>query len=230
MAELTGRLMVIARMLAGSTVVVDVGSDHGKLACVLIQEYGMERVIATDISWHSIEKIKLQAAKNGVSDRLEARQGNGLEPIGGQEAGCGIVLAGLGGEVIASILRAQEQKARAARLLVLQPMSDAGHLRQYLTENGFVITDDQLVKDAGRIYQVIAAAGEGQSPAPAPDFWPEEFYELSHLPFLAGDPLFLELLERKIRIYQKAYEGGKTKKLQHTLESLLKIRWSAQPT
>jgi tRNA A22 N-methylase len=73
-----------------------------------------------------------------------------------------IVIAGMGGEMIASILAASEYPKESKCRLVLQPQSMQDTLRRYLAENGFSITDETVVLDGGKFYQIIAARYTGE--------------------------------------------------------------------
>ena len=112
----TPRLCAIAGLLPRCKTVADIGCDHGKLACLLLVRGVCERVIAVDISPHSVEKTKRLGAALGLTARLDVRLGDGFSALRPDEAQAA-VLAGLGGELIAAML-----PGAGERTLVLQPM------------------------------------------------------------------------------------------------------------
>ena len=61
--------------------VVDVGTGSGCLAIACAHQKPSARVIAIDISPAALELARRNAAKHGVADRVEFRQGDLLEPV-----------------------------------------------------------------------------------------------------------------------------------------------------
>lgn len=201
MKQLDARLGAIYRMCAGAGFVMDVGCDHGKLACALLRGGAARRVLATDISPASLAKAAARGRRWCLDGRLALALGDGLAPLG-QAVADAIVVAGLGGEAIAAMLGRGLGAARRAGKLVLQPMSRGGYLRRWLCENGFRIVDEALAQDRGRIYQVIAAAaGKGN---PRPPGWPEGLYEVGWLPVARRDPLARVQLAKALAVARAA--------------------------
>lgn len=64
-----------------SPLIADVGTGSGAIAIALAKHIPHSRVIATDISGPALDTAKLNATEQGVSDRIEFRLGNLLEPI-----------------------------------------------------------------------------------------------------------------------------------------------------
>ncbi|MDE6599627.1 MAG: class I SAM-dependent methyltransferase, partial [Oscillospiraceae bacterium] len=129
------RLRLCADMVRGKRV-CDVGTDHAYLAAELLSEGRCETAVAADINEKPLAAARLTLEKAGVLDRAELILSDGLENI--PESGItDIVIAGMGGELIAAIL------SRCGWLdgknLILQPMSRADFLIKWLCENGFEI-------------------------------------------------------------------------------------------
>lgn len=159
--RLDGRLTAVAAQSAGRTV-CDIGSDHGKLACRLVQTGAAERAIATDISAPSLAKAKRLAEELGIADLVDTRIGDGLEPIAAGEADT-VVIAGMGGDLIADILRRGAEQGKTFGRLVLSPNTRAERVRDLLAKTGYTITYDAAVECAGKRYAVITAVlGEGE--------------------------------------------------------------------
>ena len=52
--------------------------------------------------------------------------------------------------------------AKSAKEIIMQPMTSEESLREYLSENGFCITDEVLAKEGEKIYVIIkAVTGKG---------------------------------------------------------------------
>ena len=189
-------------MITAANHAADIGCDHGRLSVALLQQGRTRFVTASDISGPSLEKARLLAQKCGLSERMHTVVSDGISHL---SIGCAdaIIIAGMGGELIARILSAAPDVAHSADAIVMQPMRGVEELRRFLRENGFRITDERLVLDAGRIYQIISAVpGE---PGAIPPWFPQDEYSLGYMMFERGDPLLLPLL--------KQYKAGHMRRL-----------------
>lgn len=150
------RLETIGRLVPAGSVLADIGTDHAYLPVWLLQQGRISRAVAGDIAAGPCMAARTTVAMHGLQDSVEVRQGSGLEVLQPGEADC-IVIAGMGGSTISSILAAAPEVARSAKLLVLQPMAGAAGLRQWLTANGWQLTDEELVDDPPHFYEIICA-------------------------------------------------------------------------
>ena len=145
------RLLTIANCVRRGCVAADIGTDHGYLAVYLVQNGIAKHVFACDINEGPLSNAQATIKKYGLGDHIETRLSNGLEKIAPNECS-DIIIAGMGGELIASILSdAQWVKSKDINLC-LQPMTKADALRKFLCENSFVITDETAVAVSGKIY------------------------------------------------------------------------------
>ena len=69
-----------------SPLIADVGTGSGAIAIALAKHVPHSQVIAIDISTEALEVARENAASQGVSDRIEFRHGDLLEPLAGQRA------------------------------------------------------------------------------------------------------------------------------------------------
>jgi tRNA (adenine22-N1)-methyltransferase len=106
----------------------DVGAGDGQLAGHLASR-GL-RVVATEGRAGPFARLRAAAPE------LDCRLGAGLEPLRPGEVE-GVVLAGLGGHRIVSILEASPEVAGALDWLVLQPQQHAGRLVEWLRSAGY---------------------------------------------------------------------------------------------
>ncbi len=146
----------------------DIGTDHGKLAAALAVSGRAERVIASDVNAGPLSKAKELSEKLGLADRIDVRLADGLN--GMENAGVDqIIIAGMGGELIASIIDAAPWVKNPDVYLVLQPMTTSPELRRYLASSGFRIKREGAVIEDGKPYEVIAAAYSGEKRDCAPE-------------------------------------------------------------
>lgn len=196
--SLRPRLEVAAALLAGSAVVADIGCDHGRLCCALLQRGACERCVAADVSAASLGKAETLAGIIGVADRISFRCGDGFSVLQAGEADAAALL-GMGGTLMARLLDACHPPLMGARLLVLQPMRAEEDICRYLYENGYRIVEDRVVLDAGRLYQVFSALPPG---AGVRDDWPEGFpadcFTVGYRAFARREPLLPALVKRQL--------------------------------
>lgn len=196
----TPRLSIMAKLLSDVHSVADIGCDHAYLPILLLKEDESKKVIASDIGEGPIRKARKNLERFGLDKKVFLRIGDGLKTLKAGETEA-IVVAGMGADVIAGILKSGEKTAKSADFLVLQPMTGTEDLRRFLYENGYIIKEEKLVREDRRIYTIIvAAAGETG-----------EFSDFDTYisPALIKDnlPLFKEYFMKKKRHIKEALEG-----------------------
>lgn len=134
--------------------VADIGTDHAYLPVYLCKTGAAINAIASDIRPGPIERAKATIMSYGAQNTVETRLGGGLSTIEPGEADA-IVIAGMGGLMIAEILDADILTASRAKRLILQPMSSIPELRLYLRRNGFNILAERLAKEERKLYVVM---------------------------------------------------------------------------
>ena len=159
--QLSPRLALCASYVRQGSVMADIGTDHALLPVWLVRSGKAAGAVASDINEGPIERARLNVSRNNLNDRITTIVADGLAGIQpGQVSD--IVIAGMGGDLIAAILAAapwvQDEKIR----LILQPMSHAERLREYLFAGGLTVDDEQAVEDAGRVYSVMCVHYTGE--------------------------------------------------------------------
>ena len=148
------RLSEIISMLPECGTVADIGADHGRLGAQLLLMGRCERVWFSDISAPSLEKARSLIGRRGLQERAEFFVGDGAQALPG--APDAAVIAGMGGETIAGILRGAGERLKNS-VLVLEPNVGAELVRRALMETGRRITDERVVRAARRRYVLIRA-------------------------------------------------------------------------
>ncbi len=160
--SLDSRLSLCSEFVREGRVVADIGTDHAYLPVSLVLSGKVPKAIASDINPDPLEKGRLTIKKYGLEDKISTRLSPGLEKISEGEAQ-DIVIAGMGGETIISILSAAPWVKSPEIQLVLQPMSKPHLLLQYLSEEGFEIIRQETCTAADKLYTVIAATFTGKA-------------------------------------------------------------------
>ena len=109
MNKISKRLELIASFIPDNSKVIDIGCDHGLLDIYLYQNKKNISAIASDINKDPVRKSKLNISLEGLSEKIETRLGGGLEPIKTKEVD-GIIIAGMGGNLIRDILEEGKNK------------------------------------------------------------------------------------------------------------------------
>ena len=151
---LDARLSLIAGMVGQCASYADIGCDHGRLGAYLLQTGRIERAQLTDISEDSLMKARRLVALLGLNDRVDFRVGDGARAL--EEPPEVAVIAGMGGALIARLIREGRECLGDARL-VLQPNVAAYELRRALMDCGYRIYDERIAPDGRRNYVIIAA-------------------------------------------------------------------------
>ncbi len=153
--KLSQRLAVVADFVQPCAAAADVGTDHGYIPVYLAQNSIAQRIIATDINKGPLERAKESARIYGVADKIEFILTDGLRGLEAEEIDM-VILAGMGGETMLSILEQAVWTRKSSVRCILQPQSKSDELTDWLACNGYMIMDARLVRDDGRIYIVMA--------------------------------------------------------------------------
>ena len=190
------RLQLLSELIPAGAKLADVGTDHGYLPVALLQRGRIRSAIAADIGEEPLQHARRTAEEYEISG-IDFRLCDGLTGIAPEEADT-IVIAGMGGETILSILTAAPW-TRTNTLLLLQPMTKIELLRRWLGENGYIIERERLVWDKGILYPVfLVRGGETKPLSPV-----EQYAGIA----LDDDPLYGDYLDNQMARLQKAIDG-----------------------
>ncbi|MDR0196799.1 MAG: class I SAM-dependent methyltransferase [Oscillospiraceae bacterium] len=159
--NLPRRLLAAVGFVRKGAAVYDVGTDHAALPCYLALN-GFSPVYACDVNEGPLRRAEARIKRLGAnvvllrSDGLESVPGFAPGAGNGENAARDVIIAGMGGGLIADIvgkLRVKDENLR----LILQPMSRHEDLRRGLYASGFGIIAEKAVAERGRLYVVIHA-------------------------------------------------------------------------
>lgn len=161
--KLDPRLLTAASMVRQGAVVADIGTDHAYLPVYLLKNGIARFAIASDVNEGPLERARQSAEKYGVEGFMRFELADGLTGVHPEREGVSdIIICGMGGELIARIIDASEYTRRNEVRLILQPMSSAYELREYMAEAGFGIIDERLSRAAGKIYTCMLVEFDGR--------------------------------------------------------------------
>jgi tRNA (adenine22-N1)-methyltransferase len=201
MVRLSERLQKIADFIEPGESVADIGSDHGFLPIALRESGKSPYVILSDIKEGPMEKARVNINKYLPEERFDIRVGSGLKTLKPSEVDV-IVIAGMGGLLIAEILGDDPEKSKSYKKLILQPRTAQEKLRAWLLKNGFAIMDEALVRERKYLCEIIVAIPDGEGVKIDSD---SIGLEIGPILLKKKDPLLVEFIENKIRIEMKIY-------------------------
>ena len=148
------RLSLAASLFPACAYGADIGADHGRLSCYLLETGKAERMCVADISAASLKKAGKLLETHRVSQRADIRVGDGLSVLP-QRADV-IAILGMGGRTLSGILKSGKDRLQGA-VLILSAHTELPLLREAIMELGYTIETEKIAKAAERFYVVLRA-------------------------------------------------------------------------
>lgn len=206
--------MAAASFVRPGAVFADIGTDHAYLPVFLAERGIIKKAVAADINKGPIERAEANIAASGLSAIISTVQTDGLTGLD-VFAPTDIAICGMGGELIARIVDCAEFVKNKNVRLILQPMTKAEILREYLIKNGFTIIGESLAKE-DKIYQIICAEFTGV----ADTYTDAELYLGRHNIQARGE-LLASLAEGYLKFFAKRKEGKEVSGLDVSFENAM---------
>lgn len=159
---LSERLQVCAGFVAQGDRVADIGCDHGYLGIYLLQNNIASSMIEADINEGPLQSARHNAHKYGVADRMSFYLSDGAKSI--PRDFDTLVCAGMGADTMIHILETATWLQNKKYRLILQCQSKTPMLRQYLSEHGWRITEESVLRDGKFLYTVMEVYYEPEYP------------------------------------------------------------------
>lgn len=163
---LSSRLLACADFVHPGDQVADVGCDHGYLSIYLLTRGIAKSVIASDINRQPLLSAINNAQKYGVREDIRFYLSDGVENIP-RDFDC-LICAGMGADTMISILTAAPWLRSADYRLILQCQSKTPSLRRYLSEEGWHIIKETVLRDGRFLYTIMEAVWAPDAPKLTP--------------------------------------------------------------
>lgn len=160
--NLDSRLAMCADFVRNNAKLADIGTDHAYLPVWLCQVGKCPSAIAADINPEPLSRGQLAIENSNAQDLVKTRLSDGLENIMENEAD-DFVIAGMGGELIASIISKCSFAKNPEKHFILQPMTRSEVLIKFLCENGFKILKQDCCVVSGKCYTVLLTSYCGEN-------------------------------------------------------------------
>ena len=159
---ISDRLLACAAFVAPGDRVADIGCDHGYLSIHLLTTGIAQSCIAADIHEQPLLSAVRNAEKYGVREKIEFYLSDGVRSIP-RDFSC-MVCAGMGADTMISILEAAPWLQNSQYRLILQCQSKTPMLRRYLSQHGWRITEESVLRDGKFLYTVMEVHYEPDYP------------------------------------------------------------------
>ena len=197
--ELSKRLMKIASYVNYCEAIADIGTDHGYIPIYLVKNNKCNSAIASDINKGPIEKASTNIRFEGLSEKIKCLFGGGLKPLKVGEVN-GVIIAGMGGNLIRDIILEDLEKVKLYDFLILQPAQNPEVLRKFLYNNNFEILNEDLILDDGKFYELFKVKyNENAKKINVKD---EISYEISSILLESNNSLVNDYIKSKIKKYE----------------------------
>jgi tRNA (adenine22-N1)-methyltransferase len=169
--KLDNRLLAVAACVPRGAFLADVGTDHAYLPIHLAQMGHLAGAVASDINKGPLESAKKNIEEANLSHLIRTELTDGLVGLEKYPL-TDVAIAGMGGLMIADILKKAPFLHKRGIRLILQPMQHVPELRQFLAASGYLIEKETQTVADGKFYQILCAVHNGT---------PQELTELEAL-------------------------------------------------
>ena len=159
---LSDRLLACCDFVHPGDRVADVGCDHGYLSIHLLQTGIASHVYASDVRQGPLSSAKRNADIYGITEEIDFFLSDGVQGL--PRDFDTLVCAGMGGDTMVSILSAAPWLKSDRYRLVLQCQSKTPFLRRYLSENGWAISRETVLRDGRFLYTVMEVLWQPEAP------------------------------------------------------------------
>ena len=200
---ISDRLLACAGFVHPGDRVADIGCDHGYLGTHLLLSGVASFMIEGDINEGPLDAARRNALKFGVRDKMSFHLSDGLLNVP-RDFDC-MVCAGMGADTMVSILEAAPWLKSSQYRLILQCQSKTPMLRSYLSENGWRIAEETVLRDGRFLYTVMEV------------WWQPEYPRLTEAECYFP-PALLENPSKEVPAYYQWVLGGLRISAAHSAE------------
>lgn len=148
------RLSSLTKFVNYNDKIIDIGCDHALLDIFLVKNDLVKSIIASDINVQALNSGIKNIENEGLSDKISARLGDGLNVLTDKDNIDTVIISGMGTNTIIGILNNDHLKD--INKLIIQSNNDHTMLRKYVTKLGFFIKSEEYFQDNKKNYINIA--------------------------------------------------------------------------
>ena len=144
------RLSSLTKFVNYNDKIIDIGCDHAWLDIFLVKNDLVKSIIASDINVQALNSWIKNIENEGLSDKISARLGDGLNVLTDKDNIDTVIISGMGTNTIMGILNNDHLKD--INKLIIQSNNDHTMLRKYVTKLGFFIKNEEYFQDNKKNY------------------------------------------------------------------------------
>ena len=144
------RLSSLTKFVNYNDKIIDIGCDHALLDIFLVKNDLVKSIIASDVNSQALDSGIKNIENEGLSDKIEARLGDGLNGLTDKDNIDTVIISGMGTNTIMGILNNDHLKN--INKLIIQSNNDHTMLRKYVTKLGFFIKSEEYFQDNKKNY------------------------------------------------------------------------------
>ena len=156
------RLLACCNFVCKGDRVADIGCDHGYLGIHLLTNCIASHMIESDVAPGPLDSARRNARKYGVESAMTFCLSDGVKDI--PRDFDTLVCAGMGGDTMIHILESAHWLRKTQYRMILQCQSKTPMLRKYLSETGWRITEESVLKDGRFLYTIMEVRWEPDYP------------------------------------------------------------------
>ena len=151
--KINARLKKIGDLVETNSFCLDIGCDHALLDIYLVKRDKNIKTVASDIAEGPLEQAKKNIKRERLEKEIETRLGDGLDTYSSEINT--VIISGMGGKTIIGILKKHPKELKKIKTLIISPNNYQEDVKRFLCKNGFLIENEEFVRDKRFIYQII---------------------------------------------------------------------------
>lgn len=152
MSEISKRLAIVASFVDKGSFVADVGSDHAELIIYLLDHEVIEKAQGIENKQGPYTRMCMAIKGAGYDEKCLTSLSDGVSALA--EDVDTVVVAGMGGRLIARILEEGKGKLDRVKTLVIDAHSERPFLSESIEKLGYKMVDNSFFYDEGIPYDV----------------------------------------------------------------------------
>ena len=213
---ISDRLLACAGFVAQGDRVADIGCDHGYLSIHLLAADIARSCIASDINEGPLRSAMRNARRFGVAEKIDFRLSDGVSGL--PRDFDTLVCAGMGADTMIHILESASWLRSDKYRLILQCQSKTPMLRRYLSENGWYLASEAVLRDGKFLYTVMEVLWQPGNPGLTVGQW---YFPPALLNKPSTElPAYYRWVVERLRIATAHQENGEKRQALAELEAL----------
>nr|MDE5617639.1 class I SAM-dependent methyltransferase [Ureaplasma sp.] len=147
------RLNKICQLINNANYVVDIGSDHAFLSIALIEQSRAKFVTNIEINKSPLNNGYKNVCAKKLQKQINFFLNDGLLNLDLKKEIDYLCISGMGADNIIQILK--NNKNNIVKNYILQANTDISKLKYFLLNNGFIISNEIIVLENKRYYEII---------------------------------------------------------------------------